>query len=114
MLAQLYDAYENKMYGIAYSILNNVEQAEDAVQDAFIKLISYIPTIHGVESLKTKRLVLYTIKNISIDLYRKNRKETQLFAKEVEEKVTSENPKGIYSVKTVEDRHMITGDKLYG
>jgi len=108
MLAQLYDVYENKMYGIAYSILNNVEQAEDAVQDAFIKLIPYIPTIHGVESLKTKRLVVYTIKNISIDLYRRNRKETQLFTKEVEEKVTSENQKGVPSVKTVEDRHMIT------
>jgi RNA polymerase sigma-70 factor (ECF subfamily) len=108
MLAQLYDAYENKMYGIAYSILNNVEQAEDAVQDAIIKLIPHLSTIQRVESLKTKRLVVYTIKNIAIDLYRRNRKETQLFTKEVEEKVTSENQKEVPSVKSIEDRHMIT------
>jgi len=90
MLAQLYDVYENKMYGIAYSILNNVEQSEDAVQDAFVKLIPHLSTINRIESLKTKRLVTYTIKNIAIDLYRRNRKETELFTKEVE------------------DRHMIT------
>lgn len=108
MLAQLYDAYENKMYSIAYSILNNVEQSEDAVHDAFIKLIPHLSTIQRIESIKTKRLVVYTIKNIAIDLYRRNRKETQLFIKEVEEKVTSENQNGIPSVKTVEDRHMIT------
>nr|WP_281064907.1 sigma-70 family RNA polymerase sigma factor [Clostridium punense] len=108
MIAQLYDAYENKMYGIAYSILHNVEQAEDAVQDAFIKLIPHISTIQRIESLKTKRLVVYTIKNIAIDLYRRNRKETELFTKEVEEKVISENQNGVSSVKTIEDRYMIT------
>lgn len=108
MLAQLYDAYENKMYSIAYSILNNVEQSEDAVHDAFIKLIPHLSAIQKIESIKTKRLIVYTIKNIAIDLYRRNRKETQLFTKEVEEKVTSENQKGVPSVKTVEDRHMIT------
>jgi len=108
MLAQLYDAYENKMYSIAYSILNNVEQSEDAVHDAFIKLIPHLSAIQKIESIKTKRLIVYTIKNIAIDLYRRNRKETQLFTKGVEEKMTSENQKGVPSVKTVEDRHMIT------
>jgi len=55
MLEQLYDAYEHKMYGIAYSILNNVGQAEDAVQDAFIKLIPYLGDINSVVSVQTKR-----------------------------------------------------------
>lgn len=107
-LEQLYDIYENKMYCIAYSILNNVEQAEDAVQDAFVKLIPYLRDINRIESFKTKRLVTYTIKNISIDRYRRNRKENEIFTKEVEEKVTCENQNNIPSVKTVEDRHMIS------
>jgi len=108
MLEQLYDVYENKMYGIAYSILNNVEQAEDAVHEAFVKLIPYTSTIQRIESIKTKRLVVYTIKNIAIDLYRRNRKETEIFTKELEEKVISENQNGVPTVKTIEDRHMIT------
>ncbi|WP_346889342.1 hypothetical protein [Clostridium sp. UBA1056] len=40
MLAQLYDAYENKMYSIAYSILNNVEQSEYAVPFDEVKKVA--------------------------------------------------------------------------
>lgn len=106
-LEQLYDFYEDKMYGIAYSILNNVEQSEDAVQDAFIKLIPHLSTMHSIKSLKTKRLVTYTIKNIAIDLYRRNRKETELFTKDVEDKGVSESQRGGDAVKAVEDRQVI-------
>lgn len=107
MLEQLYDAYEYKMYGIAYSILNNVGQAEDAVQDAFIKLISRLGDINEVASVKTKRLITYTIKNIAIDIYRRNMKEVELFNKGVDEPVISENQQGIDSVKAVEDREIV-------
>lgn len=61
-LSILYDTYENKMYSIAYSILNNVEQAEDAVQDAFMKLIPYLHKIKNIDNLKTKGLVILTTK----------------------------------------------------
>ena len=76
MLEQLYDAYEYKMYGIAYSILNNEGQAEDAVQDAFLKLIPHLGDINSVASVETKRSITYIIKNISIDIYRRHRKES--------------------------------------
>lgn len=107
MLEKLYNAYENKMYGIAYSILNNVGQAEDAVQDAFIKLIPYIRDIKSVSSVETKRLVTYTIKNIAIDIYRRNRKEIELFAKGADEIATGGNQYEISSVKTIEDRQVV-------
>ena len=102
MLEQLYDAYEYKMYGIAYSILNNVGQAEDAVQDAFIKLIPHLGEINSVASIGTKRLITYTIKNIAIDIYHRNSKEAELFTKGVDEPVISENQQGIDYVKTVD------------
>lgn len=107
-LELLYDFYENKMYGIAYSILNNVEQAEDAVQDAIIKLIPYLENINRIESFKTKRLVMYTIKNIAIDRYRRNQKEYQLFTEGFENKEFIESKDAIPSVKSVEDRHLVT------
>lgn len=44
-IEELYNTYENKMYGVAYSILNNIGQAEDAVQDAFIKIIPHLEEI---------------------------------------------------------------------
>ena len=107
MLEQLYDAYEYKMYGIAYSILNNEGQAEDAVQDAFLKLIPHLGDINSVASVETKRLITYTIKNISIDIYRRNKKESELFTKGVDEPVISENQQGTAYVKTIEDREVV-------
>jgi len=107
MLEQLYAAYEYKMYGIAYSILNNEGQAEDAVQDAFLKLIPHLGDINSVASVETKRLITYTIKNISIDIYRRNRKESELFTKGVDEPVISEIQQGTAYVKTVEDREIV-------
>ena len=38
-LHQLYALYEQPLYRIAYAILHQTEQAEDAVSDAFLKII---------------------------------------------------------------------------
>ena len=35
---EIYQKYRSKMYGIAYSILGNNEDSEDAVHNAFVKL----------------------------------------------------------------------------
>lgn len=37
-MEELYELYEQKVYFIAYSVLNNVQQAEDVVQVTFITL----------------------------------------------------------------------------
>ncbi|MCI8609768.1 MAG: sigma-70 family RNA polymerase sigma factor [Firmicutes bacterium] len=37
--AQLYDEYGNRLYRIAYGILQNRADAEDAVQDVFVKIM---------------------------------------------------------------------------
>ena len=107
MLEELYKTYESKMYGIAYSILNNVGQAEDAVHDAFIKLNSHLDHIKKVNCLETKRLVTYIIKNIAIDKYRRNKKEVELFTKGVDEPVINKNPYELDSITRVEDRELI-------
>lgn len=95
------------MYSIAYSILNNVEQSEDTVQDAFMKLIPYLHKIKTIDSLKTKRLVILTTKNVAIDKYRRNRKEKELFTDEANEALPLDNSHTIPSVKNIEDRQMI-------
>ena len=44
-LHQLYALYEQPLYRIAYAILHQTEQAEDAVSDAFLKIISHLDQI---------------------------------------------------------------------
>ena len=69
-MEQLYSLYESAVYAIAYSILNNVEQAEDVTQDTFLKIYSYLDDIEEVGSKRTKVFIT----KIAIDIYRKNQK----------------------------------------
>lgn len=71
-LRRLYELYEQPMYRIAYAVLKNTASAEDAVSDAFEKIIRKIGRIGDPDSPKTKGYIVKTIKNTSIDRYRKN------------------------------------------
>lgn len=73
-MEQLYSLYESAVYAIAYSILNNVEQAEDVTQDTFLKIYSYLDDIKEVGSKRTKAFITKIVKNTAIDIYRKNQK----------------------------------------
>lgn len=77
-LDQLYSTYEQNMYRLAYSIVNNIEQAEDIVQEAFLKIFSQLEKVKDVDSIKTKRWVLRIVKNEAIDHYRKNKRQLGL------------------------------------
>lgn len=74
-IERLYILYEQPMYRIAYSILHNVEQSEDAVSDAFYKILKHPEKIVDIDSLKTKRYITLIIKNTALDQYRKNMRE---------------------------------------
>lgn len=71
-LERLYELYEQKMYAVAFSILRNEWQAEDAVQDAFVRLLKNIRKLRDLEDEKTRSYVLQTIQSASLDQYRKN------------------------------------------
>lgn len=78
-LLKLYDLYEQKMYVVAYSILNSKWQAEDAVSESFIKIIKNLNKIKDAESDSTKSFIIKTIQHTAIDMYRKNQKERGIF-----------------------------------
>ncbi len=71
-IEQLYELYEQPLYRIAYAILNNVEQAEDAVSNAFVLIIKNINQINKPDSIETKNYVVRIVKSTAIDIYRSN------------------------------------------
>lgn len=75
LLETLFMTYRTKMYVIAFSILHNEGQAEDAVGDAFEKLLPYLEKCRDVESVKTKKILTRFVKNTAIDIYRKNKRD---------------------------------------
>jgi RNA polymerase sigma-70 factor (ECF subfamily) len=68
----LVERYQRRVYGIAYGMLHNADDAMDVTQEAFIKVHRYIGSFQGSSSFYTW---LYRITvNLAIDLLRKGSK----------------------------------------
>lgn len=73
----VYQTYRNLMFFIAYKILNNPQDAEDAVHTAFIKIAENMSKIEVAVCPKTKAFVVTIVENTAIDLYRKKKGKLQ-------------------------------------
>lgn len=79
MIEELYKAYEQPMYRIAYAILKNVQQAEDAVHDAFLSVLKSDVSIADVHSSQTKHYMVQVIRHTAINRYRRNSSDAERF-----------------------------------
>ena len=70
----LYEEYREYMYRVAFAILRNVEDAEDAVQYAFMKIAENIKKVDEPVCLKTRGYVVTIVRNRAIDIYRRKQK----------------------------------------
>ena len=109
LLSDIYLQYRQQMYNLAYSILNNTHDAEDAVQEALYKTARYIPGIQDVNSPKTKALVMTIAESCAIDIYRRNKK--QLPFEEIKYDFSHE-PRGIglgdvFAILSPDDREVL-------
>ncbi len=73
-----YRLYEQKMYYVAYRILNDEMQAEDAVQEAFIRLMKAKTDFDDAESTECKKYIITVIKNAAIDAYKRNQRSNEI------------------------------------
>ncbi len=98
MIEELYKAYEQPMYRIAYAILKNVQQAEDAVHDAFLAVLKSEARINDVHSNETKHYMVQVIRNTAINRYRKNASDAERYT--VLDDTATQIPDGNNSVET--------------
>lgn len=70
---QLYLNYRDLMYYLAFQITKNQEDAEDAVQQAFLYAIENLEKIDDVSSHRTKSFLTIIAEHKAIDLVRKRR-----------------------------------------
>ncbi len=68
----LYNLYGKRMARVAFSVLKNKEDAEDAVQDTFVKIARNMRSIGEPNSTETLSYVLKATKNTAINLSQKN------------------------------------------
>ncbi len=65
---ELYMKYRNDMYNIAFSILHNCEDAEDAVHDAFVSIANNFEKINKIPCQEIKYYFVIIVRNVSINL----------------------------------------------
>lgn len=70
---QLYLEYKNIMFHVAFNILHNEQDAEDAVHQAFVKIAENIKKIGEPKCPKTSSYIVIIVERKAIDLYRRNK-----------------------------------------
>ncbi len=70
----IYHEYCDLMFHVADKILNNRQDSEDTVHQAFLKIIEVLEKIDEPKCPKTRGLVVTVVERKAIDLYRKKKK----------------------------------------
>ena len=67
----LYENYRYLMLKVAVDILHDYQLAEDAVQEAFVRVAKHMENVGQPEETATKRYLITITKHAAIDLYRR-------------------------------------------
>jgi len=77
-VTEIYNKYYGLMMYIAKSILSDTASAEDAVSEAFIKIIDNLDKISDVSCHKTKSFIVIIVRNTALNLYKKNVRRNEI------------------------------------
>jgi RNA polymerase sigma-70 factor (ECF subfamily) len=74
----IYYKYRNVLFGYAVKILSNQADAEDVLQETFIKVAKNIKTIKDINSKETNAYLAVILKNTAYDFLRKKSKYNEV------------------------------------
>ena len=74
-VTEIYRLYSGTMLYIANSILKEIYLAEDAVSEAFLKIIDNLEKIDIVDCYRTRGFAVIIVRNVAIDMLRKQEKK---------------------------------------
>lgn len=103
-LEELYLAHKNIMLYTSYNILKDWQLAEDAVHTSFLRLLNKIDTISDITCNKTRNFLVIIVRNVSIDMYNKRKKQSEYGYDELSEKIEDQD----FSVEEI----VISHDKI--
>lgn len=86
----VYFKYRNLMYYVAYNILKDRQDAEDAVQTAFIRIANNIKQINEKNRHKTKAFVVIVTERIAINMYNKQKRTNHVPYDDVSYNISNE------------------------
>lgn len=82
-LAAFYEQYKNRFFSIAYSKLHNSEEAEDVLQEAFLRVVDNPRRFFEMSEQERARFVDGIVRHISVDKFRKSQKSSALSVEDI-------------------------------
>jgi RNA polymerase sigma-70 factor (ECF subfamily) len=73
-LEELYVTYRKELFYVAYRILHSYHDAEDVIQNTFIKISKYLDKIGEIKCKKTRGYLVIIVRNLSYDRYNEKKK----------------------------------------
>ena len=70
----LYSEYETALFKYAYGLLNDYHQAEDVLQDVFLKVARNIQALHNKKDREIRNYLYISVKHKVIDIIKKEQK----------------------------------------
>lgn len=70
-IEKLYEKYNRLMYTVAFKVLKHSEDAEDALMEAWEKIIVHLDKINEIDCQETKSFLVIITERTAIDLYRR-------------------------------------------
>ena len=92
---RIYEQYYRLMYQIARQILENHEDTEEALQEAFIRIARNISKIEDVNCSQTRNYVVIICKNVALSMVKKNKLPTKEWGESAFEVTDHETPEQV-------------------
>lgn len=90
-MEELYITYRKELFYVSYQILHNYQDAEDIVQNAFIKIFCHLDKIGEIKCKKTRAYLVIIVRNLSFDRYNEKRRTMPIdFAEETMEEADTQ------------------------
>lgn len=77
LFEELYRKYSQDMYAVAFDILNNQADAEDAVHQSFLKIANNFTKISSIPRNEIKAYIVIICRNTSFNLYNQNKRDSK-------------------------------------
>lgn len=78
LVQRIYDQYKVKMYRVALHILRSHTLAEDAVHNAFLKIINHLQEIRNIACQEIEPYVVIIVKRTALDMLKREKRLTGL------------------------------------
>lgn len=88
-LAAFYEQYKNRFFNIAYSKLHNPEETEDAVQEAFLRVVDNPNKFLEMSNQERVRFFDGIVRHVSVDKFKKKQKNNAVSIDDIGDDITS-------------------------